>query len=97
MQIPSDGDPIAACARLSVVLVYEPECNHPVALAWIGSKTMIFEVAEAAIREAERRAAMFEKGDDVLGLLEREEADRLKRVLGSLVPELRFNAAQGQL
>jgi hypothetical protein len=49
---------------------------------------LLVRVAEAAINEAQARAELLSQADNILGEVEREEANRLQRVLNLLVPEL---------
>jgi hypothetical protein len=73
---------------LSVLLVYESVEGRSIAIARVDNRSLLLRVAEMAVGEAQARAELLKSADTVLGAVEREEADRLERVLTFLVPEL---------
>ena len=77
--------------NLVLVLLYEPATSkgRPVPLAQVADQQLIVRVAEAALSEAQSRAAALAKTDELLGEVEVAEADRLRRVLEPLVPGLK--------
>ena len=74
--------------NVSVVLVYEPAGGRPLAVARVDNLALLLKIAQAAIGEAQARAELMARADDVLGEMQFEEVNRLKRVLTLLVPEL---------
>jgi hypothetical protein len=75
-------------SNISVLLVYESSYGRPVAVARSDSRNLLVRVAAAAIDEAQARAELLRQADQTLGEIEREEAIRLEKVLGMLIPEL---------
>jgi hypothetical protein len=77
--------------NISLILVYEPDTatGRPTPLARTANPQLILAVAEHAITDATSRATILSQSDEVLGELERAEADRLRAVLAALIPELR--------
>jgi hypothetical protein len=76
--------------KLTLVLLYEPASSQrrPVPLARTTDPDLLLEVAAVAIAEAEQRAENLATEDAVLGEIEREEAERLSRLLRLLFPRL---------
>ncbi len=74
--------------NLSVLLVYQPSGAKPVAVARVDRRSLLLKVAATAIAEAQARAELVKAADLVLGAVEREEAQRIIRVLNLLIPEL---------
>jgi hypothetical protein len=79
---------------VSVLLVYEPDGLKPLVVARLDRRSLLVEFAKAAISEAQARAMLVVGADRVLGDLQREEANRLLRVLSRLLPELRQDSAE---
>ena len=72
-----------------LAILYEPERGRPLTVARVGDRRLLIAVAEAAIAEADDRAQTLGEADEFLGAVQREEAERVRRVLTILVPELR--------
>ena len=72
-----------------LLIVYEPERGRPLTVARVGDRGLLVAAARAAIAEAEERAAALGEADEFLGAVQRQEAARIRHVLGMLVPELR--------
>lgn len=74
---------------IALYIVCEPKnTGKPLALARIEDRPALLAAARAAVTEAEARARDFEKADEVLGELHREEAHRLRSSLERLIPDL---------
>jgi hypothetical protein len=58
-------------------------------LARVGDPRLILAVAQRAIDDAISKAGILSEADEVLGEIEGAEVDRLRRILGTLIPELR--------
>jgi hypothetical protein len=76
--------------NIALILVYEPATasGRPMPLARTADPELILAVAEQAIGDAISRAANLSKADEVLGEVERAEADRLRTILTTLIPDL---------
>jgi len=72
-----------------LAILYEPERGRPLTVARVGDRRLLIAAAEAAIAEAGERARVLGDADEFLGAVQREEAERVRRVLTILVPELR--------
>jgi hypothetical protein len=76
---------------IALYIVCEPrDRGKPLALARIEDRMALLAAARAAISEAEARANDIDDYDEVLGELQREEAQRLKNSLERLIPDLTF-------
>jgi hypothetical protein len=71
-----------------LAILYEPAAGRPLTVARIGDRRLLVAAAEAAIREARDYASALQDADAVLGAVQQEEAERVRRVLGLLVPEV---------
>ena len=71
-----------------LAILYEPERGRPLTVARVGDRRLLIAVAQAAIAEADERALSLSEADEFLGAVQREEAERVRRVLTILVPEL---------
>ncbi len=77
---------------VSLRIVYESEgAGKALTAAKVTNQRLLIEAATAAVAEAYERAEAVAEVDSFLGDVHREEADRLARVLGMLIPELRSN------
>jgi len=72
-----------------LAILYEPERGRPLTVARVGDRRLLIAAAQAAIAEAHERAIALGDADEFLGAVQREEAERVRRVLTMLVPELR--------
>jgi hypothetical protein len=75
--------------NVSVLLVYEPDGRRPLVVARLDRRSVLVEFARTAISDAQARAMLLAGADRVLGDVQREEANRLLRVLSLFLPELR--------
>jgi hypothetical protein len=80
-----------------LAILYEPERGRPLTVARVSDRQLLVAAAEAAIAEAEERAQALSEADEFLGAVQHEEAARVRRVLGILLPELRAAASDLQL
>jgi hypothetical protein len=71
-----------------LAILYEPEAGRPLTVARISDRRLLVAAAEAAIREARDHASALQDADEILGAVQQEEAERIRRVLGLLVPEV---------
>jgi hypothetical protein len=72
-----------------LAILYEPDRGRPLTVARVSDRNLLVAAAEAAIAEAEDRARALAEADEFLGAVQREEAARMRRVLGIFLPELR--------
>jgi len=70
-----------------LAILYAPEGQKPLSIARVYDRDLLSTAAARAIREAEARANELMEDDPTLGNLQREEANKLKRVLGMLLPD----------
>ena len=77
-----------------LAILYEPEAGRPLTVARITDRRLLVAAAEAAIREAQDQASALQDADEVLGAFQHEEAERIRRVLGLLVPEVESQATR---
>ena len=82
--------------NVSLHLIYESGIGRPLTAAKIHDQELIKEAAKAAINDAFERAKMVAGEDAFLGDVQREEAERLQRVLQIMVPELNDPKLEGQ-
>jgi len=75
--------------KTSLCIVYEGDIGRPLTAATIEDRQLLVEAAKKAIAEAHERAKAVMPVDAFVGKVHREEANRLKKVLGMLIPELR--------
>ena len=75
-------------STVNLLLVYETPGGRPLTVARIDDRTLVTKAATAALTAADARAEHLTEVDRTLGLVQREEANRLRRVLNLLVPEL---------
>ena len=80
-----------------LAILYEPERGRPLTVARVGDRRLLIAVAQAAIAEADERALALGEADEFLGAVQREEAERVRRVLAILVPELTAGERRLQL
>lgn len=72
---------------LSLAIVYRTPNGRPLSVATIENSEILGRVANEAIDEAYAKAAELSLRDPVLGQIQRREADKLKQILLSLVPD----------
>lgn len=82
--------------NVSLHLIYESEIGRSLTAAKVHNKKLIMETAKAAINDAFERAKMIADQDPFLGNVQREEAERLQKVLVIMVPELNDNKTERQ-
>lgn len=73
---------------VTILLVYEVPGGRSLTVARVADRSLVAHAASLAISVAEARAEELGDADRTLGMVEREEAHRLKRVLSLLVPEI---------
>ena len=79
-------------AAVAIYIVAESRAaGKPMALARVEDRQAVLKAAEAAISEAEARAADMEEFDGLLAELQRDEVEQLRRCLQRVIPELRSN------
>jgi hypothetical protein len=82
-----------------LAILYEPNKGRPLLLASLADRQLLAAAARAALAEAELRCDILAEADEGLALVQREEVDRLRRVLSMFVPEAKIRqkrmAAQG--
>ena len=74
--------------RVALTITYRPASGRRVPIAHVECGDLITAAAEIAIREAYERAEAISSADPLLGRIEIEEAQRLKRTLAMLIPTL---------
>ena len=80
-------------AAVAIYIVAESRAaGKPMALARVEDHQAVLNAAEAAIAEAEARAADREESDGLLAQLQRDEVEQLRRCLQLVIPELRLRA-----
>jgi hypothetical protein len=72
--------------NVMLAILYAPEGQKPVSVARIHDRALLSAAAEEAIREAEATANELMSDDPTLAALQLEEANKLRRVLGLLLP-----------
>lgn len=73
----------------SLQIVYEGDLNYPLTAATVEDRRLLVAVARAAIAEAYERAEAIAPLDAFVGEVHRDQAQRLEKVLGLLIPKLR--------
>jgi len=72
--------------NVTLAILYAPEGQKPVSIARINDRNLLSAAAAAAVLEAEQFASNLLAEDEILGCLQLEEAAKLRRVLGLLLP-----------
>ena len=73
----------------SLHIVYESNAGRPLTAAKVRDQRLLVETAKTAIQEAFERAESVREMDEFLGHVQKEEAERLRKVLEIMVPELK--------
>ena len=73
--------------NFTLAILYAPEGHRPLSIARVHDRDLLTMAAKRAILEAEAAAIRLMEGDPTLGVLQREEANKLRRVLCRLVRE----------
>jgi len=68
-----------------LAILYAPEGQKPLSIARIHDRPLLSAAAEEAIREADATASQLLEIDPMLGALQLEEANKLRRVLSMLL------------
>lgn len=71
-----------------LAILYQGDSGRPLTVARVDDRRLLVAAAEAAIQESRDRATQLAEVDAVLGAVEQEDAERLRRVLGILLPEV---------
>ena len=74
--------------KASLQIIYEGDYGRPLTAAKIEDRQLLIQAAQAAIAEAFQQAEAIADVDSFLGQVQHEDATRLARVLGMLIPEL---------
>ena len=74
--------------NVSLHIVYESDVGRPLTAAKTNDRELIKLAAKTVIYEAFKRADTIRKSDKFLGDVQKEEAERLQRVLQILIPKL---------
>lgn len=69
-----------------LAILYAPEGQKPLSIARVYDRGLLSAAANRAICEAEAEADQLMDEDPTLGTLQREEANKLRRVLSLLLP-----------
>lgn len=80
--------------NISLHIVYEPEHGRPLTTAQTGDRELIGLVAKKVVKEAFEKACSVGKVDSFLGKVQKEEAERLQKILCVMVPELEVASAR---
>lgn len=77
-------------SNISIVLVYEPQSanGRPIPVARSKDPELVLAVARQAMGEADSKAVTLSESDELLGEVENAEAERLRSILLTLIPEL---------
>lgn len=71
---------------MTLAILYAPEGQKPLSIARVHDRCLLAAAAEKAVCEAEVIANQLMNDDPVLGAVQLEEASKLRRVLGLLIP-----------
>lgn len=71
---------------LSLAIIYRSPEGRPLSVATVENRSILADAAAQAIGEAYSKADELAEQDPVLGRIQREEADKLRRVLSALLP-----------
>jgi hypothetical protein len=74
--------------QAGLAILYEGGVGRPLTVARVADHSLLVAAAQAAICEARALADDLGETDAVLGAVQHEESERLRRVLGLLVPEV---------
>jgi hypothetical protein len=69
----------------NLAIIYTPEGGRPLSIAGISDRHLLRSAAAMAVHEAERQARSLMMRDRVLGMVQAEEAAKLRRVLAALI------------
>jgi hypothetical protein len=69
----------------NLAITYTPDGGRPLSIAFISDRLLLRSAAAAAVREAEGKAQSLMAHDHVLGMVQAEEAAKLRRVLDALM------------
>lgn len=70
-------------------IIYRGTTGQALTAATIEDRRLLVEAAKVAITEAYEKAEAIGEVDEFVGDIQREEAERLEKVLARLIPELR--------
>ena len=73
---------------LSLHLVYQDNAGKAVSATQVKDRSLLVQAAKKAISEARDRAKEMRKLNPLIGRFQRQEAERLERLLTTLIPEL---------
>jgi hypothetical protein len=75
--------------NVSLHIVYEGSTDRPLTAVRTKNRELIRQVAETTVQEAFERAQLSGESDVFVGAIQKEEAERLQRVLKAMIPELK--------
>ena len=84
-------------ARVELHLTLEPRRGRPITIARVTDRGLIADAAFAALAEAEEKARSTAVEDEILGELHRQEVQRLRQALETVLPEIRVSSGSSRL
>jgi putative NADH-flavin reductase len=72
--------------NMTLAILYAPEGHKPLSIARVNDRVLLAAAAQRAVCEAEATADELMDDDPVLSAVQLEEAHKLRRVLGLLIP-----------
>ena len=78
---------------VSLHIIYEGNVGRPLTAAKTHDRELLVQAANPTIQEAFERAELIGVVDEFVGNVRREEAERLQRVLKTMIPELEVSSA----
>jgi hypothetical protein len=78
--------------NFALAIIYAPEGHRPLSVAKIQDTQLLGLVAKRAISEAEAAAVRLDGDDPVLGAIQQQEVERLRRVLSPFVSNTSVSA-----
>lgn len=73
---------------LSLYIAYQNETGKAISAAKINDRSLLLQAANQAIYDARDRAKALKKINPLIGRFQHKEAERLEKLLTSLIPEL---------
>jgi hypothetical protein len=69
----------------SLSIVYTPQGGRPLSVARISNRELLRDAAALALEEAQRTSKLLRASDPILGVIQTEESEKLRRVLEALL------------
>jgi hypothetical protein len=73
--------------NVSLHIVYESDVGSPLTVGKTNNPDLLIQTANTIATEAFERAELIRDSDEFLGEIQKEEAERLQRVLQTLLPQ----------